>query len=213
MPSRFAPALPLDVLVFWLMLRWLLPRPAVMVAGRLLVVMMFVGLLSSLHGGGFVTACFFAASAALAGWLELRFERPRRRPFSLPRALRLRAWRDTSPAAVAALCERRIGLQVDAACPASITADPPRPCVVALAGDGFWVLEDESGPTRARVGRVLACWARRGLVTHVEHSRRGDRLELSWPEHGVLVRAVLPSGAAADLFAGHLVADELALCH
>ena len=211
MPSRFAPALLLDVLVFWLMLRWLLPRPAVMVAGRLLVVVMIVGLLTSWRRGGFVTACCFAASAALAGWLELRFERARRRPFSLPRALRLRAWRDTTPAEVAALCERRIGLQVDAACPARITADPPTRCVVALAGDGFWVLEDGSRLTRAQVGRVLACWARRGLVTHLEHSRRGDRLELSWPEHGVLVSAVMPSGPAADLLAGHLVADELAL--
>jgi excisionase family DNA binding protein len=56
---------------------------------------------------------------------------------------------------------------------------------------------------------VLASWDRTTLVSHVEHSRRGERFELSWPRQGALVRGVMPSGEAADLLAGHLVADQL----
>jgi hypothetical protein len=62
----------------------------------------------------------------------------------------------------------------------------------------------------AQVGRVLACWDRATLVAHVEHCHRGERLELSWPRNGAFVRGVMPSGAAADVFAGQLAADELA---
>ena len=112
-----------------------------------------------------------------------------------------------TPAELATLCERRVGLQVDAAVPAAIGADQ---VVLALAGDGVWVLEDESHVRRPQVGRVLACWARRGLVAHVERVRRRDLLELSWPERRALVRGVIPSGPTAELFAGHLVADEFA---
>jgi hypothetical protein len=86
-----------------------------------------------------------------------------------------------------------------------------QPAVLALAGDGVWVLEDESKLTRPGVGRVLGCWARQGLVAHVEQLRRGNLLELSWPARGALLRGVMPSGDTADLFAGYLVADEFAL--
>jgi len=55
----------------------------------------------------------------------------------------------------------------------------------------------------------LACWDRSTLVSHIEHSRRGESFEFSWPRHGGLVRGVMPSGEAADLLAGHLVADQL----
>jgi hypothetical protein len=106
------------------------------------------------------------------------------------------------------VCEHRVGLQVDAAVPAAIAADR---VVLPLAGDGVWVLEDESHVTRPQVGRVLACWARRGLVAHVERVRRRDLLELSWPERGALVRGAIPAGPTADVFTGHLVADEFAL--
>jgi len=81
--------------------------------------------------------------------------------------------------------------------------------VLALAGDGIWVLEDESRTRHVQIGRVAAGWDRAGAVAHVEHSRRGERFELSWPRHGALVRGVMPAGPTADLFAGHLVADEL----
>jgi len=109
------------------------------------------------------------------------------------------------------MCERRIGLPVDAAAPVTVFGNPPAHCVLALAGDRLWVIEDESRRRRAQIGRVMACWDRAGLVAHVERSRRGERFELSWPRHGALVRGVMPAGAAADLLAGHLVADELEL--
>ncbi len=83
--------------------------------------------------------------------------------------------------------------------------------MLALAGNGVWVLEDESKLTRPGVGRVVGCWARQGLIAHVEHLRQGNLLELSWPAQGALLRGVMPSDESADLFAGHLVADELAL--
>ena len=73
--------------------------------------------------------------------------------------------------------------------------------------------ESARGPSRIDppgASRVVACWDRSGLVAHVEHSRRGEDLELSWPRQGVLVRGTMSRGAAADLLAGHLVADELA---
>jgi hypothetical protein len=71
------------------------------------------------------------------------------------------------------------------------------------------VLEDESSLSRARIGRVLACGDRASLVSHIEHSRRRERFEFSWPQRGALVRGVMPSGDAADLFAGYLAVDEL----
>jgi hypothetical protein len=72
------------------------------------------------------------------------------------------------------------------------------------------VLEDQSRLRHPQVGRVLASWDRTTLVSRVEHSRRGERFEFSWPRHGALVRGGMPSGEAADLFVGHLVADKLA---
>lgn len=210
MPSRFAPALLLDVLVFWLVLRWLLPTTAVIFLGRALILVTLVGVLPSVQDGDYVTSFFFAASGGLA-WALLRRSQQRARR-SPPRRLWKRGvWRRTAPSQLATMCERRIGIQVDAAVPATIATGPPAACVIALAGDGIWVLEDESGLRQARVGRVLACWARQGLVAHVEHRRRDDQLELSWPAARALVRAVLPCGSTADLFAGHLIADELTL--
>jgi hypothetical protein len=210
MPSRFAPALLLDVLAFWFVLRWVLPAPAVVLVGRALILMMLAGALTSIQRGDYVTSLYFAASVVLA-WALLRHSQDHDRRRSARRRLRRRGvWGHTAPSELAALCERRIGRQVDAAVPATIAADPPALCVVALAGDGIWVLEDTSRLWRPRVGRVLTCWARQGVVAHVEHRRRGDHLELSWPAARAFVRALLPSGATADQFAGHLVADELA---
>jgi hypothetical protein len=209
MADRYAPALFLEVLAFWFVLRWLLVGRAVLFLGRVLVLMMIVGALAMLDEPKLIWAKCFGGAALLA-WALLRrwrgqgFRRPKLRLTSVS------AWRGRSAAEVAALCERRIGLQVDAAVPATIAANPPSRCVLALAGDGVWVLEDESRVRLTQVGRVLTCWDRASLVAHVEHSHRGERLELSWPGNGAFVRGVMPSGAAADLFAGQLAADELA---
>src|SRR5205085_10901655 len=122
-------------------------------------------------------------------WMRLcRWRRRGVRPrFRVPGFL---AWRSRSPTEVASLCERRIGLLVDAAAPATVAGDAPAHCVLALAGDGLWVLEDESRLRHPRVGRVLASWDRATLVSNVEHSRRGETFEFSWPRHGPLVRGV-----------------------
>lgn len=210
MPSRFAPALVLEVLAFWFILRRVLSTAAVTLVGRALIVVMLVGVLASVGDGDYVASFFFAASGALA-WALLRRSQQRGRR-SPGRRLRKRGvWRRVAPPELAIICERRIGVQVEAAVPATIATDPPASCVIALAGDGIWVLEDESDLRRAQVGRVLACWGREGLVAHVEHHRRGERLELSWPARRAFVRAVVPSGPAGELFSGHLLADELAL--
>ena len=209
MADRYAPALLLEVLAFWFVLRWLLIGRAILFVGRALVLMMVVGVLGTLDEHRYIWAGCFAGSAVLA-WVLLRLWRgpPRRVLGHSPRPQISRAWRRVTPAELAALCERRVGLRVDAAVPAAIATDQ---VVLALAGDGVWVLQDESTLTRPGVGRVLGCWARQGLVAHVEHLRRGDQLELSWPARGALLRSVMPSGDTADLFAGYLVADEFAL--
>lgn len=111
---------------------------------------------------------------------------------------------------MATLCERRIGLKVDAAAPAMMPQKLQMHCVLALAGDGVRVLQDESRIRHPRIGRVVACWDREGLVSHVDHSRAGDRFELLWPRRGASVRGVMPLGAPADQMAGQLAADELA---
>jgi hypothetical protein len=209
MADRYAPALFLEVIPFSFILRWLLLGRLVLFFGRLLVVMMVVGTLGTLDEHHYVWAACFAGAAWLA-WLLLRRSRGLRvrgRRVSLPAFL---AWQRKSPTEIASLCERRIGLLVDAAAPATVASDPPGHCVLALAGDGLWVLEDQSHSRQPRVGRVLASWDRTTLVSHVEHSRRGERFEFSWPRRGALVRGVMPSGEAADLLAGHLVADKLA---
>jgi len=78
-------------------------------------------------------------------------------------------------------------------------------------GVGRQIVEehDESRLGHRRVGRVIACWARRGLVANGQHARRRELLELSWRGHGAPVRATTRSGQLADAFVGHLVADEL----
>ena len=209
MADGYAPALFLEVLAFWFILRSLLTARLVLFFGRLLVVMMVVGALATIDERRFVWAACFAGSALLA-WLLLarwrgRAVRRRRTP-RLPTSL---AWRGKSADELATLCERRIGMKVDAAAPATISAEPAH-CVLALANDGVWVIEDRSRLGRANIGRVVACWDRNSLVAHVEHSRRGERLELSWPTRGAFLRGVMPAGTPADRLAGQLVADELA---
>jgi hypothetical protein len=209
MADRYAPALFLEVLAFWFILRWLLLGRLILFFGRALVLLMVVGVLATLDQHRYLWATCFAGSAVLAWALLRRWRGPRRRLLS--RGLRLRAsraWRHMTPGELATLCERRVGLQVDAAVPAAIAADR---VVLALAGNGVWVLEDESHVRRPQVGRVLACWARRGLVAHVDHAKGRELLELSWPDRGALVRGAIPAGPTADLFTGHLVADEFAL--
>jgi hypothetical protein len=210
MAGRYALALFLEVLAFWFVLRWFLFRRAVVLIGRLLVLMMVVGALSTLGEHSYLWAACFVGAALLA-WLLLRRWRgcptPRRPSVRLPMSL---VWRGTRATELAALCERRIGLSVDAAAPASIAGRAPARCLLALAGDGVWVLEDESGIRCPGIGRVVACWDRNGLVAHLEHHRRAERFELSWPWRGALVRGVMPCGAPADQLAGQLVADELA---
>jgi hypothetical protein len=209
MADRYAPALLLEVLAFWFVLRWLLIGRAILFVGRALVLMMVVGVLGTLDEHRYIWAGCFAGSAVLAWVLLRRWRGPPRRVLGhSPRPRISRAWRRVTPAELAALCERRVGLRVDAAVPAAIATDQ---VVLALAGDGVWVLEDESKLTRPGVGRVLGCWTRQGLVARVEHLRRGNLLELSWPARGALLRGVMPSGDNADLFAGYLVADEFAL--
>jgi hypothetical protein len=207
--DKYAPGLFLEVLAFWFVLRRLLPGRLILILGRLLVLMMVVGALGTLDRHLYVWAASFAGAAVLA-WMLLR--RWRGLPPGGDRRARvpiLLAWRGKSPAEVASLCERRIGLLVDAAAPARVAGDPRTRCVLALAGDGLWVLEDQCRLRRPRVGRVLACWDRATLVSHVEHSRRGQRFEFSWPRQGALIRGEMPSGDPADLFAGYLAADEL----
>lgn len=207
MPARYAPALLLDVFAFWFVLRWLLTAAAVLL--RLLVGMMVVGMLGTLDQHHYVWAATFAGSALLASYLLHRWRgaRPRRETRRLPLPTPS-AWRHVQPTELATLCEQRLGLQVDAAVPVTIESSPEVHCVLALAGDGLWALADESLAARPQIGRVLACWARCGLVAHMEHSRRRERLEFSWPGHGALVRGITSSGAIADTFAGHLIADE-----
>jgi hypothetical protein len=210
MPAKYAPALFLEVLVLWFVLRWLLLGRLILLLGRLLVLMMIVGVLGTIGDHDDVWATCFAGAGLLA-WMLLR--RWRRRPVlggyraSVPALL---AWRGRSATEVASLCERRLGLPVDAAAPATFGGHLRSRCVLALAGDGVWILEDESSLSRARIGRVLACWDRASMVSHIEHSGRCERFEFSWPRHGALVRGAMPSGAAAEHVAGHLAADELA---
>lgn len=209
MPAKYAPALFLEVLAFWFVLRWLLLGRLILLVGRLLVLTMVVGTLTTLGANHFAWAASFAGAGLLA-WLLLRRWQgvPLIRYHGIPVPTRF-AWRTMPVAEVAALCERRIGLPVDAAAPATIADGSRSRCVVALAGDAVWVLEDESRLRCARIGRVLGQWDRTSLVSHVEHSRRAEHFEFSWPHNGALIRGVMPSGSAAELFAGHLAADEL----
>jgi hypothetical protein len=170
MADGYAPALFLEVLAFWFILRWLLIARLVLLLGRVLVLLMLVGLLGTVGEQRFVWAGCFAGSALLA-WVLLRRSRegPIIRRGTWPPSTFF-AWRRRSADDVATLCERRIGLKVDAAAPATVRARLPVTCVVALAGDGVWVLEDESRVRHPRIGRVLACWDRGSLVAHVEHA-------------------------------------------
>jgi hypothetical protein len=124
MAERYAPALFLEVLAFWFVLRWFLAARLVLFFGRALVLLMLVGVLGTLDQRRFVWAACFAGLALLA-WLLVRpwRARPTRRRLSLP-ILSSLVWRGKSADEVAMLCERRIGLKVGAATPATVTAAP-----------------------------------------------------------------------------------------
>jgi hypothetical protein len=209
MPDKHAPALLLEVLALWFVLRWVLPARLLLLFGRLLILMMVVGTLGTLAQHHYVWAAFFAAAATLA-WSLLRRWRTStslRRRYS-PRLPSQLLWRRVTPSAIAILCEQRIGTRVDAAAPATLSRSPSANVVLALAGDAVWVLGDDASLTLPRVGRVMACWARQGLVSHTQPSHRGQTLELSWPKTGALVRGLIPVRPLGDVFAGHLLADE-----
>ncbi len=210
MADVYAPALFLEVLAFWFVLRWLLAARLILFFGRILVLMMLVGVLETVGEQRFVWAACFACSAVLA-WVLLRRWRgkPHVAPV-MPRLFAFLAWRGKSADEVAALCERRIGVKVEAAAPAIVSGPRSAHCVLALAGDGVWVLEDQSRIRQTRIGRVLACWDRTGLVAHLGRSHRGECFEFSWPRRGALVRGRMPCGPAADQVGAQLIADELA---
>ena len=86
--------------------------------------MMIVGAPSTLDEHDNVWAALFLGAALLA-WLLLRRWRglPTIGQFRLRLPRRL-AWHDKSADEIARLCERRIGLQVDAAAPATISSSP-----------------------------------------------------------------------------------------
>lgn len=208
MADRYAPALFLEVMAFWFVLRWLLPARLILVVARLLVLVMFVGALATLEDHRYLWAACFVGAWLLALVLLRRW---RRLPALGNQGIRvppLRPWRGKSVSEVAALCERRLGVPVEAAAPAIMGDGSRSRYVLALAGDAVWVLDDESRFHCARIGRVRGCWDRTSLVSHVEHSRRGERFEFSWPRHGALVRGVMSPGPAAELVTGHLAADE-----
>jgi hypothetical protein len=211
MPDRYAPALLLEVFAFWFVLRWLLPAALLLLFGRLLILMMVVGTLGTLAQHHYVWAAFFAAAGWLSWSLLRRWRTSARVSRGHTRRLRARlSWRGVTPSTIATLCEQRIGTRVDAAAPATLSGLPSPGVVLALADDAVWVLGDDSSRTGPRVGRVMACWGRRGLVSHTQPSHRGQTLELSWPENGALVRGLIPVRPLGDVFAGHLLADEFA---
>jgi hypothetical protein len=208
MAWRFAPALFLDVLVFWLIVRWFVFARVVLLIGWLLVLMMIVGVFATLDQHEYMWVACFAGSVWLAWAFLRRWKRHQVVGARLRPARRRPLWHAGTAGELATLCERRIGQQVDAAALATVSGEPSR-YVLALAGSGVWVLEDESRIRRPALGRVVASWDRAGLVAHIEHCRRGERFEFSWPRHNVLVRGVMACGPPADLLIGHLVADEL----
>jgi hypothetical protein len=208
MAGRFAPALFLDVLAFWFIVRWFLFARVVLLMGWLLLLMMIVGVFATLDQHEYMWAACCAGSAWLAWALLRRGKRRQVVGARLSRVRRRPLWHAGTAGELAALCERRIGQQVDAVALATVSGEPSR-YVLALAGSEVWVLEDESRIRRPAIGRVVASWDRAGLVAHIEHCRRGERFEFSWPRHNVLIRGVMASGPPADLLIGHLVADEL----
>jgi len=111
---------------------------------------MVVGAIGALGEHHYVWgACL--ADAVLLSWMMLRWWRRSgvRSRFRRPAFL---VWRSQSPTEVASLCERRLGLLVDAAAPATVADDAPTRCLLALAGDGVWVLEDQSRARHPQVG-------------------------------------------------------------
>ena len=58
MPDRYAPALLLDVVVFWFVLRWVLPASILMLFARALAALMAVGTLGALGQHHFLWTVF-----------------------------------------------------------------------------------------------------------------------------------------------------------
>jgi hypothetical protein len=77
MADRYAPSLFLEVLAFWFILRWLLSGRVIAFIGRALVVLMVIGVFSSLGMHRHVWAAFFAGSALLSWVLLHRCRRSR----------------------------------------------------------------------------------------------------------------------------------------
>jgi hypothetical protein len=191
-------------------LRWLLTARAILLVGCLLVAMMVAGALEALAQHDYVWAAFCVGSAALGWALLRRWRHPSaRRRSRWPHSPSSRARRSVDPIGLAVLCERRVGMRVDAAVPATILSGPEPHCVLALAGERLWILADESRLVRPNVGCVIACWARRGLVAHVEHARRWERLELSCPSTAPWSAASRRRAQTADVFVGQLIAGEV----
>ena len=66
MADGYAPALFLEVLAFWFVLRWLLAARLILFFGRVLVLMMLVGVLGTVDEHRFVWAACFTGSALVA---------------------------------------------------------------------------------------------------------------------------------------------------
>jgi len=87
-----------------LLLRWFLVARLVFPIGRILVLMMIVGVLGAIDQHDYVWAACFAGSAVLARCLLGRWRRipnPRRRKLARPARL---AWTNMSPGELAARC-------------------------------------------------------------------------------------------------------------
>lgn len=121
--------------------------------------MMLVGALRTINERSYVWAACFTGAALLAWTLLRRWRGPPISPRLGFRPPMSRAWRGGSGVELAPLCERRIGLPVDAAAPATLAGRERSRYVLALAGDGLWVLEDEARPRHPEIG-----WAIRGLL-------------------------------------------------
>lgn len=116
---------------------------------------------------------------------------------------------DTDSRELIALCERRIGRQVDAAARLRFTSSSGvRTHVLALAAGYLWWLELR--PWRTNVGAIVGYRPLNGLAPHTERRRDGRHvIELSWPSSGELFVGTV-YGRGADRLVGQLTADEFA---
>ena len=133
--------------------------------GRLLIVMMIVGALRTLDEHDYVWAASFLGAALLAWLLLRRWRGPPTIGQSRLRLPRRLAWHDKSADEITTLCERRIGLQVDAAAPATISSShvfgyrtaPTRMEIVTSDGHALTRLQRalERG-TAQKIGAIVA---------------------------------------------------------